>query len=47
LALATAALVFLAWRRACMQRLGGITGDTAGALAEITEAAVLVVLVLG
>lgn len=44
--LAVAALVFLLWRRACMQRLGGFTGDTAGALAELVEAAVLVAWVL-
>jgi adenosylcobinamide-GDP ribazoletransferase len=47
LALATATLAFIAWRRACMNRIGGITGDTAGALAESIEAAVLVVLALG
>jgi adenosylcobinamide-GDP ribazoletransferase len=46
LAAGTALLLFLAWRRACMARLGGMTGDTAGALAELTESAVLVVLVL-
>lgn len=45
LALAMATLVVLAWRRACMRRLGGITGDTAGALTEMVEAAVLVVIV--
>ena len=37
-----AALVFVAWRRACMQRLGGMTGDTCGALTELVEAVVLV-----
>lgn len=42
LALAVAAVVFALWRRACLQRLGGITGDTAGALAECVEVAVLV-----
>lgn len=37
-----ALLVFALWRRACLQRLGGMTGDTCGALAELVEAAVLV-----
>lgn len=45
-ALAAATAVFLLWRRACMQRLGGFTGDTAGALAECVEAAVLVAWVI-
>ena len=45
-ALAAATLVFLWWRRACMQRLSGFTGDTAGALAECVETAVLVAWVL-
>lgn len=39
--------VFLPWRLACRRRLGGMTGDTCGALTELTEAAVLVVLGLG
>ncbi|PJK06249.1 adenosylcobinamide-GDP ribazoletransferase [Lysobacteraceae bacterium NML95-0200] len=34
-------LVFWRWRSACMQRLGGCTGDTLGALVEITETGVL------
>ena len=42
LALALAAGVFGLWRRACLNRLGGCTGDTAGALAEMVEVAVLV-----
>jgi adenosylcobinamide-GDP ribazoletransferase len=41
-ALIVAAVLFAAWRRACLRRLGGMTGDTCGALAELTEAAVLV-----
>jgi len=41
-AVVAATLVWLAWRRACLRRLGGFTGDTAGALAEMVEAAVLV-----
>lgn len=40
--LIVAVLLFALWRRACMQRLGGMTGDTCGALAELTEAAVLI-----
>lgn len=46
-ALAAALVVFAFWRRACLRRLGGFTGDTAGALAETVEAGVLVVLVFG
>jgi adenosylcobinamide-GDP ribazoletransferase len=46
IALAAATLLFLLWRRACMKRLGGMTGDTCGALVEIVEAGVLIVLVL-
>ncbi|CAA9301156.1 MAG: Cobalamin synthase [uncultured Lysobacter sp.] len=42
---ATAITLFALWRRGCMRRIGGFTGDTAGALAEVTEAAVLVALV--
>ncbi|MCC8618760.1 adenosylcobinamide-GDP ribazoletransferase [Xanthomonas vesicatoria] len=41
-----AALMFALWRRACLQRLGGMTGDTCGALVELTETAVLVTLAL-
>lgn len=46
IALGCAVLVFVLWRRACMKRIGGTTGDTAGALIEINEASVLVALVL-
>jgi adenosylcobinamide-GDP ribazoletransferase len=42
LALLLAAAVFGLWRQACLNRLGGCTGDTAGALAEMMEVAVLV-----
>ncbi|WP_115540852.1 adenosylcobinamide-GDP ribazoletransferase [Xanthomonas campestris] len=42
LACGIAALVFALWRRACLQRLGGMTGDTCGALIELSETAVLV-----
>jgi len=42
--LAAVAALFLLWRRACMHRLGGMTGDTCGALTELAEAVVLVVL---
>lgn len=43
--LAAAVLLFLL-RRACLARLGGITGDTLGAAVELTEAAVLLALAL-
>lgn len=46
IALVAALLVFVLWRRACMRRIGGTTGDTAGALAELVEVAVLVVIAL-
>ena len=46
LALLAAGLVFGAWRRGCQRRLGGFTGDTAGALVEMIEVAVLVILAL-
>jgi adenosylcobinamide-GDP ribazoletransferase len=45
-ALIAAVLMFVLWRRACTRRIGGTTGDTAGALAELVEAAVLVALAL-
>ena len=45
-ALLVALAVFAGWRLACMRRLGGMTGDTCGALTELTEAAVLVALAL-
>jgi len=41
-ALAASLLVFWLWRRAGLRRIGGWTGDTAGALAELVELAVLV-----
>ena len=44
-ALLTVSVVFACWRSACMRRLGGMTGDTLGALTELAEAAVLIVLV--
>ena len=44
LALVVAGAVFALWRRACLGRLGGFTGDTCGALTELIEAAVLVAL---
>lgn len=46
IALGCTALVFGLWRRACMNRIGGTTGDTVGTLIEINEAAVLVAIVL-
>lgn len=45
-AIIVAALVFAWWRWTCMRRLGGMTGDTCGALTEFTEAALLVALAL-
>jgi adenosylcobinamide-GDP ribazoletransferase len=39
--LVVAGATFLVWRRAMMRRLGGFTGDIAGALVELTEVAVL------
>lgn len=32
-----AAITFVLWRRAMLLRLGGFTGDTAGAMVELTE----------
>lgn len=43
-AMAAAALVYVVGRRALLRRLGGFTGDTAGALVELIETLVLVVL---
>lgn len=40
--LAVAGAVFALWRRAMIQRLGGFTGDGAGALVELLEVALLV-----
>jgi adenosylcobinamide-GDP ribazoletransferase len=42
LALALALAVFGLWRQACLNRIGGCTGDTAGALTEMVEVVVLV-----
>jgi adenosylcobinamide-GDP ribazoletransferase len=39
--LAVAGLVFLFLRKLMMRTIGGTTGDTAGALVEVTEAAAL------
>lgn len=46
LALGTALGVFALCRRALLRRLGGTTGDTAGAILELVECAVLVALAL-
>lgn len=46
LAALVAGLIFWRWRRACLQRLQGMTGDTCGALAELVETGVLVALAL-
>lgn len=45
-ALLAATLVFALWRRALLARLQGTTGDTAGALVELIEVAVLLTLAL-
>ncbi|MCF7977088.1 MAG: adenosylcobinamide-GDP ribazoletransferase [Chromatiaceae bacterium] len=42
----TAGLLLVVWRRSMLERLGGFTGDTAGALVELTEAALLLAAVL-
>ncbi len=39
--LAVSALVFVWWRAAMKRRLGGFTGDGAGALVELLEGALL------
>jgi adenosylcobinamide-GDP ribazoletransferase len=46
LAIVLAALVFGWLRHAMLRRLGGTTGDTAGALLELLEVAVLIGLAL-
>lgn len=46
LALAVSALLFVWLRRGLLQRLGGTTGDTAGALVELGECAALLALAL-
>lgn len=38
--------VFTGWRKACITRLGGFTGDCAGALVEILETAFLITLAI-
>jgi adenosylcobinamide-GDP ribazoletransferase len=45
-AVVVAALVIAWWRWVCLRRLGGMTGDTCGALTELTEMAVLIALAL-
>ncbi len=47
LALPAAGVIWLILRRACRQCLGGFTGNTAGALAEVIEMAAVVALALG
>lgn len=47
LPLLVAGITLILWRHAMVRRLGGFTGDTAGALVELTETAVLLVLALG
>jgi adenosylcobinamide-GDP ribazoletransferase len=45
-ALLAVAVLFWLWRRACVRRVGGMTGDTCGALAELVEVTVLVTMAL-
>ncbi|MCF7993127.1 MAG: adenosylcobinamide-GDP ribazoletransferase [Thiohalocapsa sp.] len=44
--LLAAAVVLWRWRRSMLTRLGGFTGDTAGALVELTETAMLLGIVM-
>lgn len=44
--LAAIVVIFLIFRHLMLRRIGGTTGDTAGALVEITEVSVLLVVVL-
>ncbi|UPG86151.1 adenosylcobinamide-GDP ribazoletransferase [Luteibacter aegosomatis] len=44
--LLAAAFVAYVWRAACMRRIGGFTGDTAGAMVEMIEASVLLTLLI-
>ncbi|HEY0230337.1 MAG TPA: adenosylcobinamide-GDP ribazoletransferase [Dokdonella sp.] len=46
IAVVATVLVWLVWRQACLRRIGGFTGDTAGALAEMVEAAVLIAIAI-
>jgi adenosylcobinamide-GDP ribazoletransferase len=46
LGIAVAGLVFFLWRRAAVRRIGGFTGDVAGALTELIEVAVLLTLAI-
>jgi adenosylcobinamide-GDP ribazoletransferase len=39
------AAVYFCWRRLWQQRIGGFTGDTAGAMIELQEVAVLLILI--
>ena len=45
-AVLAAGALFLLWRRALIVRLGGFSGDTAGALVELTETVVLASILL-
>ncbi len=45
-ALLAASALYLLWRKSLMIRLGGFSGDTAGALVELTETALLATIVL-
>jgi adenosylcobinamide-GDP ribazoletransferase len=45
-AVLAAGALYLLWRRSLMVRLGGFSGDTAGALVELTETVVLAAILL-
>jgi adenosylcobinamide-GDP ribazoletransferase len=44
--LSFAAAIFYIWRKECIKRLGGVTGDCMGALVELQEVGLLLILAL-
>jgi adenosylcobinamide-GDP ribazoletransferase len=46
LLLSFAAAIFYIWRKECIKRLGGVTGDCMGALVELQEVGLLLILAL-